>query len=404
MLRFALVFTLLLPCVSTAYSVLSHEAIVDSAWDQSIKPVLLKYFPGATEEDLRKAHAYAYGGAIIQDLGYYPFGGQLFTDLAHYVRTGDFVHNLLLEAQDLNEYAFAVGSLAHYASDNHGHPIGINRAVPLMYPAVRRKFGPIATYEDNKVDHLKVEFSFDVLQVASGHYAPHAYHDFIGFEVAKPVLERAFRRTYGMELKRLFLSEDMALGTYRRSVSTVIPEMTKVAWQQKKGELMQATPGLTRRRFIYNLSRSSYEKEWGRQYERPGPGARFIAFLLNLIPKIGPFRALSFKPPTPEAARLFMASFNSTIAHYRTLLSQLQTVRTPEFPNTDFDTGKPSRYGEYRMADETYGKLLEKLKADKFSSVDAPLRRNIDAFFDGANPAGGTAEDLAALRSAAAAQ
>ena len=398
MIRRALFAIFLLTPVCTAYSVLSHEAIIDTAWDQSIKPVLLRYFPNATEEDLRKAHAYAYGGTIIQDLGYYPFGSHFFTDLAHYVRTGDFIRNLLLEAHDLNEYAFALGSLAHYAADNNGHPIGVNVSVPLIYPKVRRKVGPVATYEDDKPTHLKTEFAFDVLQVANGHYAPQDYHNFIGFEVAKPVLERAFRDTYGLELKDIFFSEDLALGTYRRSIGAVIPEMTRVAWNQKKKELIKSTPGLTRRKFVYNLSRASYHKEWGQEYERPGPGARFLAFLLRIIPKIGPFKALSFKAPTPEADQLFMKSFNATVANYRELLAQLQAGHELKLINTNFDTGKPTHIGDYRMADEAYSKLLEKLKGKKFETVDAPLRANLLAFFDQAQVDPKTAEDLAELR------
>ncbi len=394
-----LLFALLLSVpVLPAYSVLSHEAIVDAAWEQSIKPVLLKYFPDSSEEDLRNAHAYAYGGAIIQDLGYYPFGSHLFTDLAHYARTGDFIRNLLVEAEDLNEYAFALGALAHYASDNNGHPIGVNPSVPLVYPDVARKFGKVATYEDNKADHLKMEFAFDVQQVAGGNYATQAYHDFIGFQVAKPVLERAFHDTYGMEPKALFLSIDLALGTYRRSVGTIIPEMTKVAWDQKKSELVKASPGLTRNRFVYNLSRSSYEKEWGRQYERPGLGARFMAFLFRIMPRIGPFRALSFKPPTKEAQEFFMKSFNATLTQYRALLAQLRSGRRLDLPDTNFDTGKPSRVGEYHLADETYSKWLEKLQHDKWAHVDESIRSNILSYFAHHQTDTKTAADLDQLR------
>ena len=156
------------------------------------------------------------------------------------------------------------------------------------------------TYEQNPAAHLKTEFGFDVLQVARGNYAPKAYHDFIGFEVAKPLLERAFAETYGLELKDVFKSLDLALGSYRRAVSTLIPESTKVAWQMKKDEIVKATPGITARKFRYNLSRASYEKEWGRQYERPGVFARVLAALFRALPKVGPFRALSFKTPNEE--------------------------------------------------------------------------------------------------------
>src|SRR5690349_5752747 len=166
---------------ASAYSVLTHEAIIDAAWRDGIRPLLLERFPGATHDELRKAHAYAYGGAIIQDMGYYPFGSHFFSDLTHYVRSGDFVEAMLAESSSLNEYAFALGSLAHYAADNAGHPIGTNRAVAVMFPRLRKKFGPSVTYAQDPVAHLKVEFSFDVEEVAEGLYAPEAYHDFIGF-------------------------------------------------------------------------------------------------------------------------------------------------------------------------------------------------------------------------------
>jgi hypothetical protein len=175
--------------------VLSHEAIIDSAWDTNIKPVLLKCFPHATPDELRQAHGYAYGGAIIQDLGYYPHGSVFFSDLTHYVRSGDFVLALLRDAREskeLNDYAFALGALAHYAADNAGHPIATNRAVPLLYPKLKKKYGDSIAYEDDPLAHVKTEFGFDVLEIARQRYAPDSYHDFIGFQVATPLLQRAF--------------------------------------------------------------------------------------------------------------------------------------------------------------------------------------------------------------------
>ncbi len=376
---------LLTPAVF-GYSVLSHEAIIDSAWDRSIKPILLERFPDATEEDLRNAHSYAYGGAIIQDLGYYPFGSHFFSDLVHYVRSGDFVLNLLSEAHDLNELAFAIGSMAHYCADNIGHPIGVNPSVALQYPKLREEFGRQVTYEDNRADHLKVEFSFDVAQVAGGNYAPKAYHDFIGFHVSKDLLDRAFQKTYGLRLKDVFTSVDLALGTYRHTVSTIIPEMTKVAWEDKKKELVKAHPGLTRRKFVYNLSRASYEKEWGNEYERPGIGARILAFFFKIMPKVGPFKALSFKAPTPATEQLFMKSFNATLDDYRSLLARVLTDRSLKLPDTNFDTGKPARAGDYRMADDAVNKLLEKLQDHKFAGVDASLRANLLDYYSKSAP------------------
>src|SRR4051812_46359630 len=212
--------------LAMGYSVLTHEAIIDTVWKDDIRPILLKRFPSASADDLRKAHAYAYGGAIIQDIGYYPFGNKFISDLAHYVRSGDFVLNLLSEAHDLNEYAFALGSLAHFAADNRGHPEATNLVVPMMFQKLKAKFGPVVTYADSASAHLKVEFAFDVIQVAQGRYAPESYHDFIGFEVAKESLERAFAKTYSLEMSSVVPSEDLAIGTYRFTVSSLLPTMT----------------------------------------------------------------------------------------------------------------------------------------------------------------------------------
>ena len=363
-----------------AYSVLSHEALVDAAWETPIKPLLLKRFPSASSDDLEAAHAYAYGGCIIQDMGYYPFGSKFFSDLVHYVRSGDFVDALIRDAQDINEYAFALGALAHYSADNNGHPMAVNRAVPILYPKLRARYGDKVTYAEDPAAHLKTEFGFDVVQVAAGHYASKAYHDFIGFKVAKPVLERAFEDTYDLQLKDVFTSLDLAIGTYRHTVSSLLPEMTKAAWEAKKDEIVKLTPGVTRNKFIYNLSRSSYQKEWGSEYEKPGFFAKLLAFVFRIIPKIGPFKALAFRPATPETERLFMASFNVSLDRYRSFLNQVNAGHL-DLKNENLDTGEPTRPGSYELADKTYAKLLDKLAAHKFENVQPPLRANILAFY-----------------------
>ncbi len=362
------------------YSVLTHEAIIDTQWDKGIKPLLVARYPEATKDDLREAHAYAYAGAIIQDMGYYPFGSHFFSDLLHYVRSGDFVVNQLKDAQNLDEYAFALGSLAHYAADTEGHSLAVNRAVPVEYPKLRRQYGDIVTYEDDPSAHLKVEFGFDVLQVARGNYAPQSYHDFIGFKVAKPLLERAFRDTYGIELKDVFGDLDLALGTYRRAVSSVIPEMTRVAWDLKKNDLEKAHPGITRRQFLYRLSRASYRKEWDHKYRGPGPGAKVLAFFIRLVPKVGPFRTLAFKAPTAQTEKYFEDSFDRSLDRYSRLLAA-QRDHTLQLADLDLDTGNPTRPGSYRMADAAYAKLARKLADRDPASYDPAIRDNILAFF-----------------------
>jgi hypothetical protein len=288
----------------SAYSILTHEAIVDSTWDSAIKPLLLKRFPASTADELAGAHAYAYGGSIIQDLGYYPFGSKFYSDLTHYVRSGDFILNLLRESQDLDEYAFALGALSHLAADDNGHRMAVNLSVPLLFPKLRVKFGNTITYADDPFSHTKTEFGFDVFQAAKGRYASDAYKNFIGFEVARPLLHRAFQDTYGLRVEQVFFNVDLAIGSYRRAVGTFLPALTKVAWQLKSREIVKDAPGITRKKFLYNLSRSSYEKNWGGTYRRPGVKSRILAGFFRIVPRSGPFKALAFKRLTPEVEKL----------------------------------------------------------------------------------------------------
>src|SRR4029077_11115873 len=250
-------FALFCSSLATSYSVLTHEEIVDLLWKDQIQPLLLKRFPGATEDDLRKAHAYAYGGCVIQDMGYYPFGNHYFSDLVHYVRSGDFVMALIQDSSDLNEYAFALGALAHYSSDNVGHPT-INRVVAIEFPKLKRKYGNSVTYADDNKAHIRTEFGFDMVQVAKNRYTSDRYHDFIGFEVSKPLLARAFLETYNLKLEDVFGDVDVAIGSYRRGVSKMIPQMTRVALLSRRQEIVKDTPNFNQKQFLYYLSRANY--------------------------------------------------------------------------------------------------------------------------------------------------
>ncbi|MGH9683544.1 MAG: zinc dependent phospholipase C family protein [Candidatus Acidiferrales bacterium] len=358
---------------------------MDSAWDVAIKPLLLKRFPNSTPEQLKEAHSYAYGGCVIQDMGYYPFGSKLFSDLLHYVRTGDFVEALIRDSQNLDEYAFALGALAHYASDNNGHPVAVNRAVPLTYPKLERKYGHEVTYEENPAAHLKTEFGFDVLQVATGRYASDDYRDRIGFQVSKDLLARAFQETYGIPLKSIFTNYDLAVGTYRHSVSSVIPSMTKAAWQLKKDDIQKEEPGITKQRFLFHLSHSSYRKYWHEKYEKPGIGSRILAFLIRLLPKVGPFRALAFRMPTPATEKLFMASFNDSLTHYEGFLHEEKETGEVTLVNDNLDTGTVTPPGKYALADQAYATLLEKLAKNHFAQVSPELRKNILDYYSDPN-------------------
>lgn len=373
-----ILFFRITPCFG--YSVLTHQAIIDVNWDRVIVPLLKQKFPNTTDEELKKAHAFAYGGSVSPDLGYYPFGSKLFTNLVHYVRSGDFVENLFLEAKDINEYAFALGVLCHYNADIEGHETAVNRVVPLLYPDMKKKFGNVVTYGDDKLSHLRTEFAFDVLQTARGNYASEAYHDFIGFQVSKELLERVFIKTYGLDVKDLFGDFDRAVGSFRWAVKSLLPAVTKAAWKTKNDEIKKLNPSASRSAYIYRIKRHEYYSEFGRQREKPGVGASIVSFLVRIMPKIGPLKVLKFKTPTPESEKLFLKSFDSTVIRYHQTITKLRHNEI-QLPNMDWDTGKETRQYEYRLADIAYSDWVIKLKEKNFETVTPLLKEDILLFY-----------------------
>jgi hypothetical protein len=376
------VAVLMLTSAGSAYSVLTHEQVIDLLWEDRIQPMLKARFPGLTDDQLKEAHAYAYGGSLVQDMGYYPFGNKYFSDLTHYVRTGDFVLALIHESQNADEYAFALGALAHYAADNDGHPM-VNHVVAMEFPSLRKKYGDIVTYADSPKAHIRAEFGFDMTEVAKNHYTSDRFHDFVGFEISTDLLERVFPEVYGMDFNDVIRNEDLAIGTFRRSVSIVIPEMTRVALLNRKKEIVPDTPSKAHRKYLYYLSRTDYERQWGREYRHPGVGARFLALLLKILPKRGPFSALNFKIPSSQAEDMFVKSIDKTVESYKAMLQDSQQG-TLDLANKDCDTGRETSAAEYPLADKTYARLLNDLADNHFDKASPSLRANILDFY--ANP------------------
>ncbi|MBC8054907.1 MAG: zinc dependent phospholipase C family protein [Sphingobacteriaceae bacterium] len=365
-----------------AYSLLTHEAIIDVSWAKSIQPLLLLKYPKTSPEQLLEAHSYAYGGAIMPDVGYSPFGSMIYTDFVHNVRSGDYVNALLEEAETLNEYAFALGSLAHYMADNYGHLLGTNVAVPLMYPKIKHEFGEVVTYADDKLSHSRMELAFDVLQTARGNYASKNYHDFIGFNVARPVIEKAFYRTYGMDVNGVFGDMGLAISTFRWTIKTFLPNIVKTAWASKKNELRKHNPSLTAKRFSYRMRNRTYYHEFGKGHQKAGFFPTIIAYLVPLLPKIGPLAKLRFKAPSAEAERLFIKSFDTTLVHYQSALSRLQTTPFLSLPNRTLDTGHKTVMGEYSIADNNYREFLLMLYEKKFENLSPEIRNNLISFYN----------------------
>ena len=369
----AAVLLLCSPSQSPAYSVLAHEALIDDVWLDQIAPLLTRRFPRASPEAVKDARAYAYGGSLIQDLGYCPFGSRFFSNLVHYVRSGDFVEALIRESRSVNDYAFALGALAHYASDTAAHPT-VNHVLPMIYPKLRAKHGSDVLFSESPARHAMVEFSFDVLQVARGKFKSDAYQRLIGFEVSRPVLERAFHETYGLELKDVFGDVSLAIRTYRRVASQVIPDATRIAWREKRDEILAVAPDATEENFVYSMTRQQYEETYGSGYRKPGLFVRIVVAIFKVLPKFGPFKPLAFTPLTPETERMFLDSYTASREEYRRLLRTLRTGRLA-LTDMDLDTGKRPAHGVNELADETYADLLSRLQRGNFAGASPELRR-----------------------------
>jgi Zinc dependent phospholipase C len=377
----------LIPAPVAAVSVLSHEEMIDVAWQTDVRPLLLSRFPDTSEEQLKKAHSFAYGGSVIQDLGYYPLGNQLFTNFLHYVRTGDFVAWMIRDARNVNEYAFALGALSHYPGDTRGHA-AVNLSVPILYPKLRVRYGDWITYEDDHEAHLRTEFSFDVLEVAKHRYNSQQYHDFIGFDVSEDLLERAFADTYGIPMDMLLHYDDLTLETFRFAIAKVIPEITEVAMATHRPDIGHEPADKAKSEFIYHLSRADYEKQFGNKYRRPGIFARILAFILRLIP-FGPAKVLGYRNPTPQAEDHYFRSMDRAMDEYHQLLRQVKADNL-QFANRNFDTGELTRAGDYALSDRTYVAYVFRLKDDKYRHLTPSVKADVLAYFSKGLPANGS--------------
>lgn len=369
---------------SRAYSILAHEAIIDASWKSDLLPLIRQKYPNLTEPEVKMAHSYAYGGAMVADMGYMPFGNGFFTDLLHYVRSGDFVQALIRDAQNVNEYAFALGALSHYMADQYGHSLATNRNIPLIYPKLQKKFGDFITYADDHKSHSRMEFSYDVLQTGRGSYTTEGYHDFIGFNISVPVLEKAFYETYGQKLDGIFSNINGSINTLRWGIRNLFPVLTKSAFKANKDTILKMTPGMTAKKFQYKMSKKSFRLEYGKEHVKPKFFARVAVFFIQILPKIGPLKTLKYVSPGKEGERLFARSFDTIVAKYAVALKQVGENRL-SLPDIDFDTGRNAVLGEYSLADKTYDQLLIKLQEQQYKNITPQLQRNILAYYQNAD-------------------
>jgi len=419
-----LLLTVVPPRPAHAYSVLTHEQLIDLTWQSSIVPLLLSRYPTLTPAQIEEARAYAYGGCVIQDIGYYPFGDAFFSDLTHYVRSGDFVVNLFRNAGNANELAFAVGALSHYIGDSIGHSTATNLAVPVEFPRLEARYGHSVNYAEGEHQHVQTEFAFDINEIAHHRFAPVHYLRHVGLQVPTKQVSLAFYQTYGLaENFTDTRHHRINVGAYRFAVRKFIPRIAyAVTLLHRKHEPADDTADPDLQRLTREINAVAQQNHWEDFRKQPGIGTYTLAAFLYIIPKFGPLKLAAVKGPTPqtetdyihsvivsndeldrdvrrftpppttkptavEAATADSAknptSSDTAPANPRAAQSVPRESTDPNhpLPNRDLDTGSPVRPSGYRLTDDTYATLLHRLAATPTQPIPPGVKQDILAYY-----------------------
>jgi hypothetical protein len=366
------------------YSFQTHEQLIDLTWKASIRPLLLARFPNLTETQLTEAHAYAYGGCAIQDIGYYPFGNAFESDLMHYVRTGDFIRSLLRNAHTADELAFAIGALSHYVADNIGHSEAVNLSVPVEFPKLRKKFGPDVNYGEAPHAHIRTEFAFDVDEIDKRRMAPSAYLHHVGLFVATDLLRKSFFETYGIDLEPLQRRRHPVLKGYTFAIRSFLPSIAHAETVLHRKGFPPDTPSKQLDRLEHSLSQAAYENGWDQYRKKAGIGTYTLAVLIYILPKIGPLSCLAIRGPNAHTQELYVESLNRSIDALRLDLNHFDHIGR-DLPNRDLDTGLKIKPGGYRLTDETYARLLANLTAKPKQIIPVILQQDILSYYSDPN-------------------
>ena len=388
------------PQYAVGYSFLTHQDLIDIAWQGSIRPLLLARFPTATSAQLLEARAYAYGGATIQDMGYYPFGHQMFSNLTHYVRSGAFVDNLFIDSQTVDEYAFAIGALSHYVGDNIGHDYATNPSTAIEFPGLGKKYGPVVTYDEAPYAHIRTEFAYDVEQLSQDHFAPPGYLHSVGFKVPRRLLERAFFDTYGLSLRSVLGKPIPAIQSYHSSVEKFLPKVVSAEALIHRNDFPPGDDTQAFHQYEARQKQVTLDNGWQKWNRKPGFQIHMIAFAIRILPKIGAFSTLSIRGPSAETNRWYIESVNRAADDYENMLQKEaeHPLHPLGLPDRDLDTGERVVPGTYLLTDETYAKLLQKLTADPSGRLPWSLQQNILDYYSDPNAPIATKNDLKAWK------
>jgi Zinc dependent phospholipase C len=376
----ALLALLLTATPGVPYSIQTHEELIDLAWKQSIRPILLKQYPTLTDAQLREAHGYAYGGCAIQDFGYYPFGNKFFSDLTHYVRSGDFVLSLLHNAQTPNELAFAIGSLSHYIGDTIGHSSAINLSVPVEFPKLEKRYGANVNYAEDPHAHVQTEFAFDINQLSKRRFAPSAYLKYVGLEVPRPLLAKSFFETYGLKLPDIIGTKQTSIRIYRFAARSFLPSIARAETILHKKNFPTDLPSSDLDTLAKDLTQASADNDWEKYRHPPGFRSHVFAGFIYVLPKFGTLKLLAIKGPNQNTEDLYIKSVNRSIKYLRLTLNHYDTIQN-YLPNRDLDTGLKVKPGGYPLADRTYAKLLAMLTKNPDQSIPAQVKQDLVDYY-----------------------
>lgn len=375
---------------ASAYSVLTHEQIIDLAWKDGIRPVLLSRYPNATPAQLKEAHAYAYGGCVIQDEGYYPFGHEFFSELTHYVRTGDFVANLIRDSRNIDELAFALGALSHYVGDSIGHHDAVNPSTAMEFPNLKAKYGPVVTYDESPHGHVRTEFAFDIDQLSKKRIAPSAYWNHVGLKVPIGLVEKAFYQTYGLKLGTMVVNQYAAVQTYRWAVRSFLPTIAYAEVVLHRKSFPADTPGPEFDLYKDRLAQADFNNGWEHFRKKAGIRTHLIAAVIFILPKIGPLSDLAIRGPKPATELLYVKSVNRTVTRYEQLLADLAAHphespwRAMNIDDLDLDTGARAAPGSYPLMDKTFAKLLHRIVYIR-EPIPERIKRDLLAYYSNPN-------------------
>ena len=419
----AVLFFLLWPGArgAAAYSLLTHEQLIDLTWDDSIVPLLRSRYPTLTPAQLEHARAYAYAGCVIQDIGYYPFGDSFFSNLTHYVRTGDFVVSLFRNAGNADELAFAIGALSHYIGDAEGHSLATNRAVPVEFPKLGKKYGPVVNYAQGKDQHVQTEFAFDVNELAHYRMAPFRYQKHIGLAVPVRQLGLAYYQTYGLTKGFSGVREErINVGAYRFAVRAFLPRIARAITILHR-QVEPADPNTPEvQELRREVAKVGLENNWKKYHHKAGIGIYSLAVLIYILPKIGPLKMADVKGPTVDTESEYVHSVAVSTGALRRILARFtpppQTNSSaadagaadthsqppPSRPsaenassdaprdsrdrrhplkNRDLDTGNVVQPGGYPLTDSTYAQLLHLLASKPNQAIPPGIKEDLQTYY-----------------------